>query len=80
MNNRETVALLKKNLAENEGILRLAPAWVPRSFSTPGGRMKLARKDLYAPGAERGGIVERWLASTINASNGPGSPEAEGLS
>jgi hypothetical protein len=78
--NRKTAALLKQTLAENEGIVRLAPAWVPRSFSTPGGRLKLARQDLYALGAHRGGIDERWLASTIGADNGPGTPEDEGFS
>lgn len=61
------------------GILRLAPAWVPRIFLTPGRRLKLASEDVYALGAERGGIDERWLASTTRADN-PGAPEDEGLS
>ena len=30
----------------------------------PGRRLKLARQDLYALGAHRGGIDERWFAST----------------
>ncbi|MEM1543206.1 MAG: hypothetical protein QW795_00810, partial [Candidatus Bathyarchaeia archaeon] len=42
------------------GVLRLAPAWVPRIFLTPGRRLKLASEDVYALGAERGGIDERW--------------------
>jgi len=67
-------------LESGEGILRLAPAWVPRSFQAPGGRLKLAKNDLYALGAKRGGIDERWLASTIGADNGPGTPDDEGLS
>jgi hypothetical protein len=62
------------------GILHLAPAWVPRTFSTPGGRMRLAPEDLYATGMDRGGIDERWFASTTRADNGPGTPEDEGLS
>jgi hypothetical protein len=45
----------------------------------PGGRLKLAQQDLYALGSERGGINERWLASTTAASN-PGAPSDEGLS
>ncbi|MBS7639557.1 MAG: hypothetical protein QW804_05730 [Candidatus Bathyarchaeia archaeon] len=61
------------------GVLRLAPAWVPRIFLTPGRRLKLASEDVYALGAERGGIDERWLASTTRADN-PGAPEDEGLS
>ena len=39
-----------------KGILRLAPNWVPRSFLMPGQRLKLATEDLYAYGADRGGI------------------------
>ncbi len=71
--------LVKKELEKNKGVLRLAPAWVPRSFLMPGGRLKLDSRDLYALGAHRGGIDERWLASTTNAENGPGTPEDEGL-
>lgn len=36
--------------------------------------------DYYALGLERGGIDERWFASTTRADNGPGTPEDEGLS
>ena len=62
------------------GVLRLDPCWVPRSFMVPGGRLRLHPDDLYALGAHRGGINERWFASTTHASNGPGTPEDEGLS
>ncbi len=58
----------------------MAPCWVPRSFLMPGGRLKLDPRDLYALGAHRGGIDERWFSSTTNADNGPGTPEDEGLS
>src|SRR5262249_49340736 len=54
-------------LEAGEGILRLAPTWVPRSFLVPGRRLKLASQDLYALGAHRGGIDERWFGSTIVA-------------
>ncbi len=37
-------------------------------------------RDVYALGAHRGGIDERWLASTTKADNGPGTPADEGLS
>lgn len=73
-------ALLREALEYGEGILRLAPAWVPRSFIQPGGRLRLDPRDLYALGAHRGGIDERWLASTTQADNGPGTPQDEGLS
>jgi len=68
-----------KVIDEGNGILRLAPTWVPRDFLSPGGRLRLDPKDLYALGLERGGIDERWLASTTKADN-PGAPEDEGLS
>jgi len=73
-------ALIKDALAAGQGLVRLAPCWVPRSFLMPGGRLKLDPRDLYALGAHRGGIDERWFASTTNADNGPGTPEDEGLS
>ena len=67
-------------LDQGEGILRLAPTWVPRSFCIPGRRLKLHPDDYYALGADRGGIDERWFASTVQADNGPGTPPDEGLS
>ena len=45
----------------------------------PGGRLKLARQDFYALGTHRGGIDERWFASTTAAAN-EGAPPDEGLS
>jgi hypothetical protein len=72
--------LIERALAAGEGILQLAPCWVPRSFLMPGGRLKLDTRDLYALGAHRGGIDERWFSSTTRAANGPGTPEDEGLS
>src|SRR6195256_4323763 len=73
-------ALLRDALTAGEGVVRLAPCWVPRSFLMPGGRLKLDPRDLYPLGAHRGGIDERWFSSTTNAANGPGTPEDEGLS
>lgn len=66
-------------LDESGGILRLAPTWVPRSFLMPGRRIKLAPQDIYAYGAHRGGIDERWFASTTPAAN-ENRTEDEGLS
>src|SRR3954466_2316164 len=67
-------------LRAGDGIVRLAPCWVPRSFLMPGGRLKLHPRDLYAFGAHRGGIDERWFSSTTKAANGPLTGEDEGLS
>ncbi len=66
-------------LDEGGGLLRLAPCWVPRSFLQPGKRLKLDPKDLYAFGLNRGGIDERWFASTTPAANDNRTPD-EGLS
>ncbi len=73
------VPLVRKALEAGEGLLRLAPTWVPRSFLMPGRRIKLAPQDVYALGAHRGGIDERWFASTTHAAN-EGASEDEGLS
>lgn len=67
-------------LTEGDGVLRLKPTWVPRSFCRPGKRIKLHPDDYYVLGLEKGGIDERWFASTTWAENGPGTPEDEGLS
>ena len=73
-------AISEKALEKGQGILRLIPAWVPRSFCRPGRRIKLHPDDYYKLGLERGGIDERWLASTTPADNGPNTPSDEGLS
>ena len=72
--------LSEKLFKEGGGILRLQPTWVPRSFCRPGRRIKLHPDDYYVLGLERGGIDERWFASTTWAENGPSTPEDEGLS
>jgi hypothetical protein len=72
--------LAQKALEEGDGILRLAPVWVPRSFCRPGRRLKLHPDDYYVFGLERGGVDERWLSSTTHADNGPKTPGDEGLS
>jgi len=71
---------VQEALNAGDGVLRLEPCWVPRSFMIPGRRLKLHPDDLYACGADRGGINERWFSSTTNADNGPGTPADEGLS
>mgnify|MGYP000500241047 CR=1 FL=1 len=72
-------ALAEKALEQGNGILRLAPTWVPRSFCRPGKRIKLHPDDYFVLG-QRGGIDERWFSSTTWAENGPDTPEDEGLS
>ena len=71
---------IRQSIAAAEGVLRLEPCWVPRSFMIPGRRLRLHPDDLYAFGGHRGGINERWFASTTKAANGPHTTEFEGLS
>ncbi|NLR57901.1 hypothetical protein HGH93_07305 [Chitinophaga polysaccharea] len=77
---KEKISFAEKALEQGQGILRLAPTWVPRSFCVPGRRIKLHPDDYYVLGGERGGIDERWLSSTTPAKNGPLTGENEGLS
>ena len=77
--NKNIRGLVEDSLAENGGLLRLAPCWVPRSFLQPGKRLKLHPDDLYAFGLNRGGIDERWFSSTTPAANENRTPD-EGLS
>ncbi|MEI7730103.1 MAG: hypothetical protein WCO56_11060 [Verrucomicrobiota bacterium] len=87
MNTVTSLKTVKKNvkklaeaaLQDSGGLLRLAPCWVPRSFLQPGKRLKLHPDDLYAFGLHRGGIDERWFASTTPAANDNRTPD-EGLS
>lgn len=62
-------SLASNALTDGDGILRLSPTWVPRSFLQPGRRLKLHPNDYYALGTHRGGIDERWFASTTEAAN-----------
>ena len=87
MNTVTSLKTVKKGVAKTVeaeisatgGLLRLAPCWVPRSFLQPGKRLKLHPDDLYAYGLNRGGIDERWFASTTPAANENRTPD-EGLS
>ena len=72
-------SILRQALESGDGLLRLTPTWVPRSFLHPGRRIKLHPGDYYAYGAHRGGIDERWFASTTEAANEGRVPD-EGLS
>lgn len=66
---KNTAGKVAAELSRTGGLLRLAPAWVPRSFLQPGLRIKLHPDDTYAYGLNRGGIDERWFASTTPTAN-----------
>lgn len=71
--------ILDRAMDAGSGLLRLTPTWVPRSFLHPGKRIRLHPDDYYAMGAERGGIDERWFASTTECAN-ENREATEGLS
>ena len=75
-----SAAAAHRALEQGQGVLRLTPTWVPRSFCIPGRRIKLHPYDYYALGSNRGGIDERWFSSTTPADNGPLTSHNEGLS
>ncbi|HTI15998.1 MAG TPA: hypothetical protein VL461_15755 [Dictyobacter sp.] len=76
----QATQLARQAIETGHGIVRLRPTWVPRAFCVPGRRLRLHPRDLYAFGAHRGGIDERWFSSTVKADNGPGTRDDEGLS
>lgn len=75
-----SAAAADRALDAGGGVVRFAPAWVPREFCTPGRRVRLHPDDYYSLGKDRGGIDERWFSSAIRADNGPLTGPFEGLS
>jgi hypothetical protein len=72
--------VLTRAIEAGQGVLRLAPTWVPRLLQVAGGRLRLDPRDLFAAGTHRGAVDERWLASTTLAQNGPDTAPHEGMS
>ena len=70
---------IKEILESGEGILSMAPNWVPRPFNRPGKRIRLHPDDYYAMGLKRGAIVERWFSSVTKVET-DGAGEFEGMS
>ena len=73
-------AIIKEELNRRRGLLLFAPCWVARNFMQPGRRLKLDPRDYYAYGGAKGGIDERWFASTTPADNAEYTIPNEGLS
>ena len=66
-----TASAMDRAVDAGAGIVRLAPAWVPRSFFTPGRASASTPTTTSRWVKNRGGIDERWLGSTVRAENGP---------
>lgn len=58
------LSLLENQLNDYQGVARMKPTWLPRTFLPPGRRLKIHPDDIYAFGVEKGGIAERWFVST----------------
>lgn len=71
---------IRQAFERREGVLHLAPVFVPRRFSKPGRRLHLRPDDYYALGTPRGAIKDRWFSSAIPAMNVPRAPPDEGTS
>ncbi len=71
---------IQNTFEKGKGVFRLIPVFVPRRFSSSGGRLRLHPDDYYALGTKRGSIKERWFSSVIPAMNGELAPSDEGLS
>lgn len=72
-------AKMQDILETGDGILSMAPTWVPRPFNRPGKRLRLHPDDYYAMGLKRGAIVERWFSSITKVET-DGAGEFEGMS
>lgn len=77
MNTKQRREVVEKTIGLSNGVLRLDPAWVARVFIPPGKRLGLDESNYHL--GPRGGVCERWLASTTSADNPVRIPE-EGLS
>lgn len=73
-------SLICRTFEEGEGVFRLAPSFVTRTFNLPGHRLKIHPDDYYAYGMKAGAIMERWFSSVNKTRNNNLERENEGLS
>ncbi len=72
--------LIRKTFEFGEGIFKMIPSFVTRTFNLPGFRLKLHPDDYYAFGMKAGAIMERWFSSINKTRNNNPEREDEGLS
>lgn len=71
---------IREAFTAGEGVFRMVPALVSRSFNLPGKRLKIHPDDLYHYGMKAGAIMERWFSSVNKTRfNNPDRPD-EGMS
>ena len=71
--------VIRNAFKDGDGIMRMVPVFIPRTFNRPGHRLKLHPDDYYAMGMKRGAICERWFSSVNVAQNGDETPEWKAL-
>jgi len=67
-----TFSAIQKEYSDNQGILRLVPAFVAMNFNQAGGRLHLHPDDCFPLGIRAGSVKERWLSSTLHGPDGQG--------
>lgn len=77
MKEKDIKTIVLRAIQDNDGILRLRPAWVAHNFLAGGHRLNLKIEE-YDCG-DRGEIMERWLCSETHAVNTIDIP-TEGIS
>ncbi|HCG64957.1 MAG TPA: hypothetical protein DHV69_00955 [Sphaerochaeta sp.] len=67
MEQSEIFRIVKEAVKTHDGLLRMRPSWVARTFLEPGKRLGL--KEHEYPVGKRGFICERWLGSETEVDN-----------
>ena len=73
-------SVIRNTFEKGEGVFRLVPNFVSRTFNLPGRRLKLHPDDYYYYGTKAGAIMERWFSSINRTRNNNLEREDEGLS
>ncbi|BFL47862.1 hypothetical protein [Lactonifactor longoviformis] len=73
-------SIIRRTFEKGEGVFRMVPNFVSRTFNLPGRRLKLHPDDYYYYGTKAGAIMERWFSSINKTRNNNLEREDEGLS
>ena len=73
-------SMIRRTFEKGEGVFRMVPNFVSRTFNLPGRRLKLHPDDYYYYGTKAGAIMERWFSSINKTRNNNLEREDEGLS
>lgn len=73
-------SVIRKIFDDGDGVFKMVPNFVSRTFNLPGNRLKLHPDDYYYYGMSAGAIMERWFSSINKTRNNNLEREDEGLS